>query len=85
MQHLALGIHPPNIARSPYTPAFSQRIDVIAAQLRLDVHPEAVVTFLPNVAGFVGADTIGVVLATGLAKAVSPGGYDRHQVPMVSW
>ena len=68
MQHLALGISPTYIARSPYTPAFSQRIDVIAAQLRLDVHPEAVVTFLPNVAGFVGADTIGVVLATGLAK-----------------
>ena len=68
MQHLALGVSPTYIARSPYTPAFSHRVDVTAAQLRLAIDPEAVVTFLPNVAGFVGADTVGVVLATGLGK-----------------
>lgn len=71
MQHLALGVSPTYIARSPYTPAFSHRIDVMATQLGLAVHPEAVVTFLPNVAGFVGADTVGVVLATGLAERSS--------------
>ncbi|NMB12386.1 MAG: DUF4445 domain-containing protein [Firmicutes bacterium] len=68
MQHLALGIFPTYIARSPYTPAFSHRMDVNAAQLKLAMNPEAVVTCLPNVAGFVGADTVGVVLATGLGK-----------------
>lgn len=67
MQHLVLGVSPSYIARSPYTPAFSHRIDVTAAQLKLAVNSEAVVTLLPNVAGFVGADTVGVVLSTGLA------------------
>ncbi|NLY29898.1 MAG: ATP-binding protein [Firmicutes bacterium] len=68
MQHLALGVSPTYIARSPYTPAFSRRFDVAAGQLGLAVNPEAPVTFLPNVAGFVGADTVGVVVATGLAS-----------------
>jgi uncharacterized 2Fe-2S/4Fe-4S cluster protein (DUF4445 family) len=68
MQHLALGVSPTYIARSPYTPAFSHRFDVTAGQLGLAVNPEAPVTFLPNVAGFVGADTVGVVVATGLAS-----------------
>ncbi|NLY52148.1 MAG: ATP-binding protein [Firmicutes bacterium] len=68
MQHLALGVSPTYIARSPYTPAFSRRFDVSAGQLGLAVNPEAPVTFLPNVAGFVGADTVGVVVATGLAN-----------------
>ena len=67
MQHLALGVSPTYIARSPYTPAFSNRFDVKAGQLGLAVNPEAPVTFLPNVAGFVGADTVGVVVATELA------------------
>ena len=68
MQHLALGISPTYIARAPYTPGFSRRMDVAAAQLGLGIYPEAVVTFLPNVAGFVGADTVGVVLATGMVN-----------------
>jgi len=67
MQHLALGVSPTYIARSPYTPAFSRQFDATAGQLGLAVNPEAPVTFLPNVAGFVGADTVGVVVATGLA------------------
>lgn len=69
MQHLALGIPSTYVARSPYTPAFSHRVDLTAAELGLAVYPEAAVTFLPNVAGFVGADTVGVVLATEIAAA----------------
>ncbi|NMB25288.1 MAG: ATP-binding protein [Firmicutes bacterium] len=76
MQHLAMGVSPTYIARAPYVPGFSHRIDVTAAQLGLTVHPDAPVTFLPNVAGFVGADTVGVVLATNMA-------HESHRVLMI--
>lgn len=69
MQHLALGVSPTYIARAPYTPAFSCQIDITARELGLSICPEAAVTFLPNIAGFVGADTVGAVLATGLANS----------------
>jgi len=66
MQHLLLGISPAALAQSPYVPAYAEMRRFYAAELGIRVHPEAHVWMLPNIAGWVGADTVAVILATGL-------------------
>lgn len=65
MQHLFLGISPAALAQSPYVPVTSDAARVRAVELGLNIDPEAHVWALPNIAGWVGADTVGVILATG--------------------
>lgn len=64
MSHLFMGIDPKNLAPAPFIPAFSRALVVEAAELGLDINPAGPVTFLPNIAGYVGSDTLGVILAT---------------------
>ncbi len=64
MSHLFLGIDPTNLAPAPFIPAFSRALIVEAAELGLNINPGGLVTFLPNIAGYVGSDTLGVILAT---------------------
>ncbi len=66
MYHLFLGISPSALARAPYVPAIVDPTRVAAHELGLAVHPDAHVWVLPNIAGWVGADTVGVILATGV-------------------
>ncbi|RKY03000.1 hypothetical protein DRP77_07050 [Candidatus Poribacteria bacterium] len=68
MHHLFLKIPPHHLATLPYVPAVSDPVDVPAWRLGIDVHPRANVHYLPNVAGFVGADTVGVMIATGFGR-----------------
>jgi uncharacterized 2Fe-2S/4Fe-4S cluster protein (DUF4445 family) len=42
---------------------------VRAADLGIGVHPEALVYLVPNIGGFVGADTVGVILAGELDRS----------------
>jgi uncharacterized 2Fe-2S/4Fe-4S cluster protein (DUF4445 family) len=46
-------------------------VEVTASQLDLKVNPNANVYVLPNIAGFVGADTVGVILASDLQHSDS--------------
>lgn len=69
MTHLFLGVDARNLAFSPYVPAFSRTAKVRASSVGLEICPDAWVYVLPNIAGFVGADTVGVILATGLYKS----------------
>lgn len=64
MSHLFLGVDPTNLAPAPFIPAFSRALTVEAASLGLNINPGGLVTFLPNIAGYVGSDTLGVILAT---------------------
>ncbi|MCE5260262.1 MAG: ASKHA domain-containing protein [Chloroflexi bacterium] len=66
MQHLLLGVSPAAMAHSPYVPAFVEMRCLKAAELGIRVHPEAHTWILPNIAGWVGADTTAVILATNL-------------------
>lgn len=66
MHHLLLGISPVHLGQAPYLAAIRQRYSVRASDLNLAVFPSARVQMVPLIAGFVGADTVGVVLATGL-------------------
>ena len=66
MHHLALGIHPATLGEAPYGAVVQEATTVTAADLRLKLGPAARVYVLPVIAGHVGADTVGVVLATGI-------------------
>jgi uncharacterized 2Fe-2S/4Fe-4S cluster protein (DUF4445 family) len=64
MHHIFLGIDPTHVGLAPYAPSVRAPVVVPARDLLLRVNPNAPVCFLPIVAGFVGADTMAVVLAT---------------------
>jgi len=64
MHHLLLGIDPSHVGLAPYAPVMRHPVTLSARELFLKVAPEARVCFLPLVAGFVGADAVGVALAT---------------------
>ena len=64
MHHIFLGIDPTHVGLAPYAPSVRSSIVLAARDLLLRSNPNAAVCFLPIVAGFVGADTMAVVLAT---------------------
>ena len=64
MHHLFLGLPVGQLAVSPFVPAVSQALDVKARDLGLHIAPGAYVHLLPNIAGFIGADHVSVLLAT---------------------
>ena len=64
MQHLFLGVSPKYLALAPYSPVFSRAIRVSAKELGLHINPDGYVHLLPSLAGFVGADTMGMILST---------------------
>lgn len=64
MHHLFLGLYPAYIARAPYIPALMQPYEIKARELGINIHSEGIIHVIPNIAGYVGADTVGVLLAT---------------------
>ncbi len=71
MSHLFMGVDPTYLAPAPFIPAYSRALEVEASELGLDINPAGRVTFLPNIAGYVGSDTLGVILATEMDKRTS--------------
>jgi uncharacterized 2Fe-2S/4Fe-4S cluster protein (DUF4445 family) len=69
MHHILLGIDPSYVGQSPYAPVARHPLILPARDLFLKINPEARICLLPIVAGFVGADTMGVVLATRLYES----------------
>jgi uncharacterized 2Fe-2S/4Fe-4S cluster protein (DUF4445 family) len=69
IHHLLVGLPVWQLARAPYVPAVSDALDIKAQHLGIDLAPGAVVHLLPNIAGYVGADHVAVILATDLARA----------------
>ncbi len=63
MHHLFLGLPVKQLALSPYVPAVSGALDVKARDLGMQIAPGAYVHLLPNIAGFVGADHVAMLLA----------------------
>jgi uncharacterized 2Fe-2S/4Fe-4S cluster protein (DUF4445 family) len=62
MHHLLLGIDPKPLTTPPYMPSVSEAMTVAADFL--PVAPGTELRILPNIAGFVGADTVGCLVAT---------------------
>jgi uncharacterized 2Fe-2S/4Fe-4S cluster protein (DUF4445 family) len=63
MHHLLLGIDPIPLGSAPFALATDRAITIRADELDLLTHPGARVYVLPCIAGHVGADTAGVILA----------------------
>lgn len=62
MHHLLLSIDPSPLVTPPYMPKQTMAMELPAARL-LPIHPEGRLRVLPNIAGFVGADTVGCLVA----------------------
>ena len=69
MHHLFLGLNPAALGHSPYVPVMADPLELEARAVGLRAHPAARLLVLPNIAGFVGADTVGVLLATRLLES----------------
>jgi len=65
MHHLLLGINPVELGGAPFALATDRPTTVWASELDLSLHPNARAFVLPCIAGHVGADTAGVILAEG--------------------
>jgi uncharacterized 2Fe-2S/4Fe-4S cluster protein (DUF4445 family) len=63
MHHLLLGIDPTELGGAPFALAVDDALRIPASELGLPVNPGARAYVLPCIAGHVGADTAGVILA----------------------
>jgi uncharacterized 2Fe-2S/4Fe-4S cluster protein (DUF4445 family) len=63
MHHLVLGIDPVELGGAPFALAVDGAVRVTAAEIGVALHPNARVYALPCIAGHVGADTAGMILA----------------------
>ncbi|MEM2143272.1 MAG: ASKHA domain-containing protein [Candidatus Thorarchaeota archaeon] len=63
MTHILLGLDLRPLGRAPYSPVSVSSRELSAAELGLSSCPEARVYTAPMVAGFVGGDTVGFVMA----------------------
>ena len=65
MHHLLLGVSPIELGFAPFALATDESLTIWASELDLHVHQNARVYVLPCIAGHVGADSAGVILAEG--------------------
>ncbi len=69
MHHLLAGFPVAQLGLAPYVPAVSIPYDLRAADIGLITAPAAYVHLPPNIAGYVGADHVAMVLATDITEA----------------
>jgi len=63
MHHLLLGLDPTPLGTAPFALATDHAVEILAADLDIELHPNARAYLLPCIAGHVGADTAAVMLA----------------------
>ena len=66
MSHLFAGVDPTPLARTPFSPVYCLPLDTPAGDLGIRTNELANVHLLSNIAGHVGSDIVGVMLALGL-------------------
>jgi uncharacterized 2Fe-2S/4Fe-4S cluster protein (DUF4445 family) len=69
MHHLLLKLPVEQLLRPPFLPYVKDALDVKSRDLGLQLAPGSYVHLLPNIAGFVGADHIAMLLASGASHA----------------
>ena len=67
MQQLILGIAPDNLAVIPFAPVLN-RAEALPAKDYLTILENAQLQIVPDISGFVGADTVACVLASGMEE-----------------
>ena len=66
MHHLFLGLPVKQLGLAPYVAAENQAVYIDAVDLGLKFSPGAKVYSMPNIAGFVGADHVAMLLGSGM-------------------
>ena len=68
MHHLFLEYPTNTLVLAPYMPVTKDPVTVKASDVGFEVHPEAELHWLSLIGGFVGADTVGCILAADMDK-----------------
>lgn len=63
MHHILLKLNPEYVGMAPFPPVIHHSLDLHSRDLGIGIHESAYVHVLPNEAGFVGADNVGVLIA----------------------
>jgi uncharacterized 2Fe-2S/4Fe-4S cluster protein (DUF4445 family) len=63
MHHILLNLNPEFVGLAPFPPVIHHSLDIKARDLGIHINPSSYVFVLPNEAGFVGADNVGVLIA----------------------
>jgi uncharacterized 2Fe-2S/4Fe-4S cluster protein (DUF4445 family) len=71
IHHLFLQLPVHQLGISPYVPAVRSALDIKARDLGLQIAPGGYVHLLPNIAGYVGADHVAMLLATRIAESAN--------------
>ena len=71
MLHLLLGVDPRSIALSPFVATFLEPLDLRAGDVGFEIHLDGRVALFPSIGAYVGADIVGDMVATGLAREPS--------------
>jgi uncharacterized 2Fe-2S/4Fe-4S cluster protein (DUF4445 family) len=66
MHHLFAGFPVHQLGMAPYVPAVSESLEIDADRIGLNIAPGAKIFLPPNIAGYVGADHVAMLLATDL-------------------
>ncbi|NVM01698.1 MAG: DUF4445 domain-containing protein [Candidatus Helarchaeota archaeon] len=69
MHHLFFNINTKFLGYAPYPPVVRESIVINANVIGTKIHPYGKIYFLPIIAGYVGADNVGVILATEIYKS----------------
>ncbi|MCG8688952.1 MAG: 2Fe-2S iron-sulfur cluster-binding protein, partial [Desulfobacterales bacterium] len=63
MHHILLGLNPEYVGLAPFPPVIHHSLDIKARDLNIGINDSSYIFALPNEAGFVGGDNVGVLLA----------------------
>jgi uncharacterized 2Fe-2S/4Fe-4S cluster protein (DUF4445 family) len=66
MHHLFAGLPVRQLGTAPFVPVVSERLEIPAAQVGLSLSAGAMVYLPPNIAGYVGADHVAMLLGSGI-------------------
>ncbi|MDH3439827.1 MAG: ASKHA domain-containing protein, partial [Gammaproteobacteria bacterium] len=75
MQHLVLGLNPVELGQAPFALATDRAVSIPSRDIGIQIHPGGYAFALPCIAGHVGADTAGVLLAE------TP--YERDEISLI--
>ncbi len=68
MHHLFIGLNPEYIGLSPYVPVVQKDLNLNPTDIGLNISSKGNIYTLPLIAGFVGADTMGVIISSEVDK-----------------
>jgi uncharacterized 2Fe-2S/4Fe-4S cluster protein (DUF4445 family) len=69
MHHFFAGLPVQQLGLAPYVPAVSESLEIYAHEIGLNIAPGAMIYLPPNIAGYVGADHVAMLLAAGISSS----------------